>query len=487
MKIIDIINRRCKCILSEISVLSQSGKRVVYKSAQKCGTGYEADFNINNTMIKVTYTAENKLDDNELGLMEDLLDVYIENIASWEVAESLSKSHEEKAGRATLDEIVRVAVNSLVYSNLFDKAAVMFFNEQLYELRGVYLAGIPAYNEKQTLEFVNKRVPVTKDVLLKLIENNKSSGFDASMEFEDRIFKSIDNVKLSNRSIIAPMLTANKIYGVLIVYSDKAYTDNHIYTARSTARLLNTMMMSVISNQKYEYTASFYKEIEDDMRSKQSLVTLGNYVATIAHEVKNPLISIGGFAKRLMKQVTNDDLKKMAGIIANESIRLEHLTEDILSFSKKHTPNKEKIYLKKLLLDIMAVLDKRTKDECFKIDLDMTDDDYIYADDGQIKQVFINLIVNAMNAMGCNGEILIKYVKEPDRSKIIISDTGPGIPPDIMADLFKPFFTTSSSGTGLGLPISRKILNNHGGDLTVANKSTGHGAVFTITLPDNKE
>ena len=69
------------------------------------------------------------------------------------------------------------------------------------------------------------------------------------------------------------------------------------------------MMMAVISNQKYEYTTSFYKEIESEMRSKQSLVTLGNYVATIAHEVKNPLISIGGFAKRLMKAVTNEDLK----------------------------------------------------------------------------------------------------------------------------------------------------------------------------------
>lgn len=487
MKIINIINRRCKCILLEISVENQSGERVVYRNIQNSGTRFEADFNINNTIIKVSYTAENKLGSDELGLMEDLLDVYIENIASWEVAESLSKSHEEKAGRATLDEIVRVAVNSLVYSNLFDKAAVMFFNEKLYEMRGVYLAGIPAYSEAQTLDFVNKRVTVTKDVLLKLIENNKSSGLDASMEFEDRIFKSIDNVKLSNRSIIAPMLTGNKVYGILIVYSDKPYTDNHIYTARSTARLLNTMMMSVISNQKYEYTASFYKEIEDDMRSKQSLVTLGNYVATIAHEVKNPLISIGGFAKRLMKQVTNDDLKKMAGIIANESIRLEHLTEDILSFSKKHTPNKEKIYVKQLLAEILAVLDKRIKDDCFKIDIEITDSDYIYADDGQIKQVFINLIVNAMNAMKCNGEIEIKFIKEHDRSKIIISDSGPGIPPDIMADLFKPFFTTSSSGTGLGLPISRKILNNHGGDLTVANKSKGHGAVFTITLPAYKE
>ncbi len=290
------------------------------------------------------------------------------------------------------------------------------------------------------------------------------------LELEDKIFSSIDNVKLSNPLIIAPMMTGNKIYGILITYSNNKYTNTHIFTTRSTARLLNTMMMAAISNQKYEYTTSFYKEIESEMRNKQSLVTLGNYVATIAHEVKNPLISIGGFAKRLMKAVTNEDLKRMAGIIAAESIRLEHLTEDILSFSRKRPPKKEKILLKKLFSEIKPLFETRMAEHNFKMNIDIPDDAYIYADIDQIKQVIVNLITNAMNVMENDG-----------KTNIMISDSGPGIPLEVMPNLFKPFFTTSNSGTGLGLPISRKILNNHNGDLTVYNSK--NGAVFTIILP----
>ena len=277
------------------------------------------------------------------------------------------------------------------------------------------------------------------------------------------------------------MVTGNKLYGVLITYSKEKYNITHTFTTRSTARLLNTMMMAVISNQKYEYTTAFYKEIEAEMRSKQSLVTLGNYVATIAHEVKNPLISIGGFAKRLMKAVTNDDLKRMAGIIATESIRLEHLTEDILSFSRKRPPQKEKINLLELFDDIKLLFETRMNESNFKLDIKIGKDDYIYADKDQIKQVVVNLIANAMNAMESDGTVTIEYEEKDNKTSIMISDTGPGIPLEVMPNLFKPFFTTSSSGTGLGLPICRKILNNHNGDLTVYNSK--NGAVFTITLP----
>ncbi len=301
------------------------------------------------------------------------------------------------------------------------------------------------------------------------------------LELEDKIFSSIDNVKLSNPLIIAPMMTGNKIYGILITYSNNKYTNTHIFTTRSTARLLNTMMMAAISNQKYEYTTSFYKEIESEMRNKQSLVTLGNYVATIAHEVKNPLISIGGFAKRLMKAVTNEDLKRMAGIIAAESIRLEHLTEDILSFSRKRPPKKEKILLKKLFSEIKPLFETRMAEHNFKMNIDIPDDAYIYADIDQIKQVIVNLITNAMNVMENDGTVDVNFQEKDGKTNIMISDSGPGIPLEVMPNLFKPFFTTSNSGTGLGLPISRKILNNHNGDLTVYNSK--NGAVFTIILP----
>ena len=117
----------------------------------------------------------------------------------------------------------------------------------------------------------------------------------------------------------------------------------------------------------------------------------------------------------------------------------------------------------------------------FKMNIDIPDDAYIYADIDQIKQVIVNLITNAMNVMENDGTVTVNFQEKDGKTNIMISDSGPGIPLEVMPNLFKPFFTTSNSGTGLGLPISRKILNNHNGDLTVYNSK--NGAVFTIILP----
>lgn len=483
MKLIEIINKRCNCKVTHVVVKSPMGERIAYRDEPAADSKeYNLYLHTGHIELDIKYSADKKLSEEAVSLLTDLIDVYVENRATWEIAENVSKSPEIYAGRATLDEMVKVTTNALVYSGLFDKAAVMFFNEKLMELRGIYMTSIPPYTEEQVKAFKNKRVPVKESIIKQLQEYNKRpDDIESHLELEDKIFHSIDNVTLSNPLIIAPMMTGKKIYGILITYSNNKYTNTHIFTTRSTARLLNTMMMAVISNQKYEYTTSFYKEIESEMRSKQSLVTLGNYVATIAHEVKNPLISIGGFAKRLMKAVTNEDLKRMAGIIATESIRLEHLTEDILSFSKKRTPKKEKIQLNILFSEIKPLFETRIAEQNFKLNIDIPDDAYIYADIDQIKQVIVNLIANAMNAMESDGTVTISFQEKDGKTSIMISDTGPGIPLEVMPNLFKPFFTTSNSGTGLGLPISRTILNNHNGDLTVYNSK--HGAVFTVTLP----
>ncbi len=443
MKLIEIINKRCNCKVIHVVIKSKIGERVAYRNVcEDNSKEYIHRIHSGSMELEIKYSADKELSDEAVSLLTDLIDVYVENRAAWEIDEHVSKSPDIYAGRATLDEMVKVATNALVYSSLFDKAAVMFFNERLMELRGIYMIGIPPYTEEQVKAFRNKRVPVEQSIIKKLQEYNQYPD-DIEMHLE--------------------------------------YTNTHIFTTRSTARLLNTMMMAAISNQKYEYTTSFYKEIESEMRNKQSLVTLGNYVATIAHEVKNPLISIGGFAKRLMKAVTNEDLKRMAGIIAAESIRLEHLTEDILSFSRKRPPKKEKILLKKLFSEIKPLFETRMAEHNFKMNIDIPDDAYIYADIDQIKQVIVNLITNAMNVMENDGTVAVNFQEKDGKTNIMISDSGPGIPLEVMPNLFKPFFTTSNSGTGLGLPISRKILNNHNGDLTVYNSK--NGAVFTIILP----
>ena len=279
MKLIEIINKRCNCKVTQVIVKSPMGERIAYRDVPVDNfKEYSIYLHTGNVDLNIIYSADKELSEEAVSLLTDLIDVYVENRATWEIAENVSKSPDIYAGRATLDEMVKVTTNALVYSGLFDKAAVMFFNEKLMELRGIYMTSIPPYTEEQVKVFRNKRVPVKKSIIKQLQEYNKRpDDIESHLELEDKIFRSIDNVQLTNPLIIVPMMTGNKIYGILITYSNNKYTNTHIFTTRSTARLLNTMMMAVISNQKYEYTTSFYKEIESEMRSKQSLVTLGNY------------------------------------------------------------------------------------------------------------------------------------------------------------------------------------------------------------------
>ena len=352
MKLIEIINKRCNCKVIHVVIKSKIGERVAYRNVcEDNSKEYIHRIHSGSMELEIKYSADKELSDEAVSLLTDLIDVYVENRAAWEIDEHVSKSPDIYAGRATLDEMVKVATNALVYSSLFDKAAVMFFNERLMELRGIYMIGIPPYTEEQVKAFRNKRVPVEQSIIKKLQEYNQyPDDIEMHLELEDKIFSSIDNVKLSNPLIIAPMMTGNKIYGILITYSNNKYTNTHIFTTRSTARLLNTMMMAAISNQKYEYTTSFYKEIESEMRNKQSLVTLGNYVATIAHEVKNPLISIGGFAKRLMKAVRNDEKSLEMSKKLSQAYSAGNL-DDMLEIMTDEELGMDKDGIKKLITD----------------------------------------------------------------------------------------------------------------------------------------
>ena len=134
MKLIEIINRRCDCRITKIVVYNSMGERTVYADApiDYCDE-FSTEITLNNIRMLITYSAYAPLNDDAISLMTDLIDVYVENRATWEIAENVSKSPDIFAGRATLDEMVRVATNALVYSNLFDKAAVMFFNEKLMD------------------------------------------------------------------------------------------------------------------------------------------------------------------------------------------------------------------------------------------------------------------------------------------------------------------------------------------------------------------
>jgi signal transduction histidine kinase len=212
------------------------------------------------------------------------------------------------------------------------------------------------------------------------------------------------------------------------------------------------------------------------------LAATGELAATLAHEIKNPLNAIGGAAMYIGKNTKGSLTKEFVSVITSEVSRINNLTTTLLSFSKTASPNPEPTDLNRVVRDSLTLLSKESPDlqvtviEELAADLPLVNCDY-----NQIKQVIINLLINAHDAVSKNGEIKVKTWQKKNRTYLAVEDNGSGISAEIIHNIFNPFFTTKTRGTGLGLAISKKIAKEHGGDLTVES-TPGEGATFTLGL-----
>ncbi|MDX2433014.1 MAG: ATP-binding protein [Desulfobacterales bacterium] len=212
------------------------------------------------------------------------------------------------------------------------------------------------------------------------------------------------------------------------------------------------------------------------------LAATGELAATLAHEIKNPLNAIGGAATYIGKNTKGSLTKEFVSVITSEVSRINNLTTTLLSFSKTASPNPEPTDLNRVVRDSLTLLSKESPDlqvtviEELAADLPLVNCDY-----NQIKQVIINLLINAHDAVSENGEIKVKTWQKKNRTYLAVEDNGSGISAEIIHNIFNPFFTTKTRGTGLGLAISKKIAKEHGGDLTVES-TPGEGSTFTLEL-----
>jgi signal transduction histidine kinase len=221
--------------------------------------------------------------------------------------------------------------------------------------------------------------------------------------------------------------------------------------------------------------------IEEQERMTR-LAATGELAATLAHEIKNPLNAIGGAATYIGKNTKGSLAKEFVSIITSEVSRINKLTTTLMSFSKTAVPNPEPNDLNKVVRDSFSLLSKESPDlnvtviEELEDGLPLVDFDY-----NQIKQVIINLLINAHDAVSKNGEIKLRTWHTKNKTYLAVEDNGTGISPEIIQNIFNPFFTTKTRGTGLGLAVSKRIAKEHGGDLTVKS-SPGKGSTFTLAL-----
>lgn len=230
------------------------------------------------------------------------------------------------------------------------------------------------------------------------------------------------------------------------------------------------------------------KRLQKELVQSEKLVLVGKMSSAVAHELRNPLVPIGGFANLIYKRLEEESpLKKYAGIIVREIDRLEKLLHNILYFTKDTRPELKPCSLNDIINDLLYFYKETFTEHNISLNLRLSPDLPIARlDPSLIKQALINLIINAIQAMESGGlltvESMIKRENDGVCAVVVINDSGAGIPEDVMKHIFDPFYTTKVHGLGLGLSLTRRIVESHGGGIKVES-AEGIGSTFTVILP----
>ena len=287
--------------------------------------------------------------------------------------------------------------------------------------------------------------------------------------------------KNTRSELCVPIKTADRVLGALDVLSRKKNGFN--WTDVQSLMVLTDQLAWVIHN---AHLFQETRELQDELVQSERLAVIGEMSARIAHEIRNPLATIGGFARSLQRAPTPDRIDTASRIISCEVTRLEELLTDILNYTRPRKLELEPINLPDLITDVYHQVGEGLESRGIAYRQNAPSDlPEIPLDPAQFKQVLINIFKNAFQAMPNGGKLHVHIRKKEDQPhiEIEIRDTGPGIPAEIQDEIFKPYFTTKTKGTGLGLVISKQIVERHGGTLSFTSHS-GSGTTLFIHLPD---
>jgi signal transduction histidine kinase len=297
------------------------------------------------------------------------------------------------------------------------------------------------------------------------------------------------------RFATVPLWGREGTIGVIVVdnlYTGRPITEEDIELLTMFTRQAGLAIENCILYKYLEDAHLQLKKAQETLLQREKLAALGEMAANVAHEIRNPLVSIGAFTRRLYQKLDNSLYeKRYAEALVKEVDRLEGILNDVLSFSKASKVVFQKFDLNRIIEETLISMEDDLRSQGIEVGkyLDGTLPE-IPCDYQQIKQVFINLFSNAKDAMGGGGRLTVKTLPISQEGRdyigIEIGDTGEGIPSGVLHNIFNPFFTTKGEGTGLGLAICHRIVDGHRGFIEVAN-NPGRGATFTVKLPMEKE
>ncbi len=310
---------------------------------------------------------------------------------------------------------------------------------------------------------------------------------------EKGIPQTLKSVLKSNEFVMVPLIAKGESIGLVIAdnaFSSRPIEDNKVqflilFSEQAGLAIENAKHYRTIKEQMEELkkTEGILSRAQDQLSRFEELAMMGKMAAYIAHEIRSPLVTMGGFAFSILENYQNSEIvKRNARIISEEIERLEGVLENMLNLSRPLLLEKLPKDINQILEKVCGFIEEKARASNISLEKIFSPLPLIMVDPRQMRQAFLNVINNAADHMPQGGKITLVTQKEGDFIKVTIKDTGRGIPEDIKSKIFQPFFTTKSQGAGLGLAITQRIAKAHHGSICVES-GLGKGTTFIVSLP----
>jgi PAS domain S-box-containing protein len=285
-----------------------------------------------------------------------------------------------------------------------------------------------------------------------------------------------------------PIMSGDDVLGVMNLYVEKGH--RHLQEEEELLMSVAKTLAGIIKRRKAEQER---EKLREQLIQAEKLSALGRLTANVAHEIRNPLTSIGGYARRFEKKLpAASKEREYAGTIISEVARLEKILRSVLTFSRGAELNLRLEDINTIIEESLISFDLLCRERLISIEKSLSNVPPVMVDRGRIREVIQNLLSNAIDSMPKGGTLTVtakeEVIHERPFLSVTITDTGEGIPEDKLRMIFEPFFSTKvlTQGTGLGLAICKKIIEDHGGSIGVESRA-GKGSAFSFSLPLRKE
>jgi signal transduction histidine kinase len=394
----------------------------------------------------------------------------------------------------SIDEIANKIISTITETMFLSSGSLFLLDRDTGEYR-VYVTTIDELKNKDfTFKFDNQLIFFLNSYKKEIFKEDLIADQKYIM-FRGELMKTFQELKAS---VLIPLHFKDQLVGILSLGEKKSgqmYTSNDMRLLRTLA---NQSAIAIENALAYELVENYAKKLEEankelgqtqaQLVQAEKMSAIGQLAAGIAHEIRNPLNIIEG-ARYYLSQIVdgeNSTAGEYLDYIKHEIDRTNHLIDNLLRFSRLEPPHFEILDLNDILEHSLVLLRKQIFDNDIKLITNFNDQvPNIIGDQNQLWQVFINILINAIQAMPRGGELRVDTgLYDPSSEHVFISfaDTGAGIDEIDLSKIFNPFFTTKSAGTGLGLSISYKIVEEHQGSIMVSSEK-GIGSTFVVELP----